>query len=163
MSALLSIRSILFHTYKTDLAVAGAGKSSLWMPLHKPYNYKMLELKAKKKQAAHNLLEGSHVDSEASLQLAIYLIEMENEFFTTILPYASMKKKQFKELLVGGGIGQNQFKKCAASSKLLSTNENDPSFFMDDENGVQQAADSTSKPARCIYAYESEQNLNIDD
>ncbi len=56
-------------------------KKGLWRPLHKPYSYKMLELQRKKRSNVHDMLLDNN--DPQSIQLAIYLIEMESEFFTT--------------------------------------------------------------------------------
>ena len=136
------------------------------MPLHKPYIFKMQELSRKKRQNVYSLLMDN--TEPQNLQLACYLIEMQDEFFTSILPYASMKKnRQFKELAGEGRLGQGQFKQGPARS-MIAANENDPSFFMDDcdQNtaAASYARSATNKPSsNSLYKYEDMEDLNICD
>lgn len=134
----------------------------LWRPLHKPYSYKMLELQRKKRSNVHDMLLDNN--DPQNIQLATYLIEMESEFFTTILPYATMKKnRKFKELAsVTNGLGSCGFKQNQTS--LLLSNENDPSFFMDEESsGDYQRMKRDVGKSTNAYDYEDTDSLDICD
>lgn len=133
------------------------------MPLHKPYIYKMQELSRKKKQTVNNMLL-DNTDPQ-NLQLACYLIEMQDEFFTSILPYASMKKnRQFKELAGESRLGQAQFKQGAGVRSMLAANENDPSFFMEDcENQSGAVRNKVATASNNLYQYEDIEDLDICD
>lgn len=135
------------------------------MPLHKPYIYKMQELSRKKKQTVNNMLLDN--TEPQNLQLACYLIEMQDEFFTSILPYASMKKnRQFKELAGETRLGQAQFKQDAGVRSMLAANENDPSFFMEDcenQSGAVKNRTAAATTSHNLYKYEEMDDLDICD
>ncbi len=139
MPVLLSVRSVLFYTYlkEEDKSTASTNNSnkSLWMPLHKPYTYKCNELKKQRFQAAQRCLF-----RDGNTQLASYLIEMQSEFFTTILPYANLKN-MYRELAAKYTKGK-MFRLTKAA--ISSASENDPGFFMDDEE-EQKENDLNSK------------------
>ena len=121
----------------------------------------MRDLQRKKKQGVHNLLLDN--TEPQNIQLAIYLIEMESEFFTTIMPYASMKKSRaFKELAsVNEVLGRGNFKR--GQNSLLASNENDPSFFMDDteqSNGSKKIS-NLNHGDKNIHEYEDDNDLDI--
>ncbi len=160
-TGLLSIRSILFHTYIPDESKQSAKSTTgkgLWMPLHKPYTFKMLELRKKKKDTAYEMLLDNN-DAQ-NVQLACYLIEMQSEFFTTILPYAAMKKRSRGQLQQLAAFSRGQFR---GGQAVTLSNENDPSFFVDEqENGEQLGrAKSGGKCSKNLYKYESDDELNI--
>ncbi len=160
-TGLLSIRSLLFHTYIPDESKQSTKTNNgkgLWMPLHKPYVFRMLELRKKKKETAYDMLLDNN-DAQ-NVQLACYLIEMQNEFFTTILPYAAMKKRSRGQLQQLGAFNRGQFRTGQA---VTLSNENDPSFFMDDQDGGEQVdvIKTAGKCSKNLYKYESDDGLNI--
>jgi DNA polymerase III delta prime subunit len=139
MPALLSIRSILFYSYfEKEDEKQKLNSKSLWMPLHKPYNYKCNELKASRKNLTRKCLF-----RENNTQLASYLIEMQSEFFTTILPFANLKN-MYRELASKYTNSKQLFKQ--PKSILNSNNENDPDYFLEDENSDLYYNNNNNKP-----------------
>ena len=168
MPVLLSVRSVLFYTYlkeedKSTHSANSSNNKSLWMPLHKPYTYKCNELKKQRHQAAQRCLF-----RDGNTQLASYLIEMQSEFFTTILPYANLKG-MYRELASKYTKGK-MFK--LNKTAISSASENDPGFFMDEEEEENKGNDlnsgsrlplnsnSTNKE-NSSKLYEYDENANI--
>lgn len=162
-TALLSIRSVLFHTYIPDEEKAVKKPTStgrgMWMPLHKPYSYKVKELSGKKKANVYDMLLDNN--DPLSIQLATYLVEMQSEFFTTILPFAAKKKSRTcRELAtVDSALGRGQFK---FTQGVTMSNENDPSFFMDDQEQLHGTRKQAKTGSKNFYDYEDDENLNIE-
>lgn len=156
LPALISIRSVLFYSYFTSEEKSSS--KSLWMPLNKPYNYKCNELKRQRKQLAQRILF-----KDNNTQLASYLIEMQSEFFTTILPFANLKK-MYRELNAKyTNVKQFKYRQVISGT----TDENDPSLFMDDvvaeEDVRPQQVLASVDTNRKIYDYDDNVNIQILD
>lgn len=163
LPALISIRSVLFNFYLANEEKSNSSNNkSLWMPLHKPYNYKCNQLKRQRKQLAQRLLF-----KDGNAHQASYLIEMQNEFFTTILPFANVRNL-YKEL---SSKYNSQVKQFKFRSAINNANENDPSNFMDDDlndNDTLQQQQQLQKPLYSIdqnrfYEYDDNANIQIID
>ena len=97
ISTLVAIRSILFNfnfdsgdcdgDEKTKKTSRSSSSRNVWMPLYKPFIYKMIEMKNKRKKIAKQIL------IEESNQNLISNIDLNKEFFTTRLPFMINKAK----------------------------------------------------------------------
>jgi hypothetical protein len=95
LSSLISIRSVLFHFNFEDTSTSSSrggkgGNGGVWMPLYKPFNSKMNELKQKRKRLAKELILSNEYDDPYLIQ---YLTDTHKEFFINYLPYFVMKSQ----------------------------------------------------------------------
>jgi hypothetical protein len=97
ISTLVAIRSILFNfnfdsdgfdgDEETKKTKRTSTNKNIWMPLYKPFIYKLIEMKNKRKKIA------KHILIEESNQNTISNIDLNKEFFTTRLPFMINKAK----------------------------------------------------------------------
>ncbi|CAF0863650.1 unnamed protein product [Brachionus calyciflorus] len=175
ISASISIRSVLFNFY---FSTENESKS-LWMPLFKPFNSKLIEAKLKRKKMARDFL---NLAIENNSNMIKYLIEMNKEFFIELIPFVQLRSTmrrppgQQRDNLV-----QMMFKpeftqlfsKCTKTrSNQQQTTENDYENQQDEqdenvllnENKPYKKESNVSNSAnKGNYEYEDASGLKIED
>ena len=88
LCALVAMRSVLFNFYldESNKPPSTTATKNVWMPLHKPFVYKMNETRQKRSRVARDIVLSSS-DAQFSSSCGGYSLGMDKEFFTTILPY----------------------------------------------------------------------------
>ena len=158
ISSLISIRSILFNmSFDEDQK----SSKSQWMPLHKPFYFKMLELRRLKRANIQKMSE--KMDNET---WSGYSIGTPNEFVTNVLPFLSMRKeyKEFAMKTSGFNSTMRQFK--IENSKSITSNDNDPNFFIEQniENIEPKAKtdNSSQRSGNTKKNYDYEDDFSVD-
>ena len=165
ISASLSIRSILFNFY---FNLENESKS-MWMPLFKPFNSKLMEAKLKKKKMARDLV---NLATEKSYLMSRYLIEMNKEIFTEFIPFMQLRclfrrpgmprdtltmmfyKPEFSQL----------FAKCAkAKTSSQQATENDCENEDLKEDVLDVKDENKKLVVKGTYEYEDSNGLKIED
>jgi hypothetical protein len=176
LSSLISIRSVLFHFNFEEASSSssgrggksGGGGGGVWMPLYKPFNAKMNELKQKRKKLAKELILSNEYNDP---YLINYLTDTHKEFFINYLPYFLMKAQLTRQCLYDSqSLLFAKYK--SANSKFSAGQSNENDFAEDDETetvGVNQRVDEKKGPvgegpASCKgnYAYESNDTCIFD-
>lgn len=123
ISSLVSIRSVLFNFYFDEApSTSKSGTGGVWMPLFKPFHYKVNDSKLERKKAAKSLILSN---SSQDLTLQRYLTHMNQDFFTNYMPFMSIKS-QLSNKRSNQSDHQILFNKCKpANSKLGLLKEND--------------------------------------
>lgn len=90
ISAEISIRSILFNFYfaSSETKIEKSSNKSLWMPLYKPFNSKLMEAKQKRKKIAQDFIN-SLVQSDS--KMIHYLNEMNKGIFIEFIPFIQLR------------------------------------------------------------------------
>jgi hypothetical protein len=91
MSAIISMRSILFNFYlpSSDKENKNGDKRiSSWMPLRKPFNHNMLEIIKKNKDFVKNTILDETIDNDDGInQLKKCIVENKRDIYSLYLPY----------------------------------------------------------------------------
>lgn len=165
ISASLTIRSILFNFYFNS----ENDSKSMWMPLFKPFNSKLMEAKLKKKKMARDFV---NLATEKSYLMSRYLIEMNKEIFTEFIPFmqlrclfrrSGMPKDALTMMLYKPEFTQ-LFSKCTkVKTNTQQTTEND--YENEDlKEDVLDANDTNKKLiVKSTYEYEDTSGLKIED
>lgn len=168
ISAVIAIRSVLFNFYFDSNAekVDRSSSKSLWMPLYKPFNGKLIEAKLKRKKMARDFVLASQTDAS----MIKYLIEINKEFFTEFVPFVQLKS-QFKRTSHSSLMLRPEFcqlfmnyKAVSTRSSQQQTNENDFETLNEDQSEVvEENKQDNSCLMKGSYSYEDPSCLNIVD
>ena len=181
ISSLISMRSVLFNFNfvvesvsssshkgkgRGGCASAGGGGGGFWMPLYKPFNSKMNELRLKRKKLAKELILNNQYDDPCLIN---YLTDTHKEFFINYLPYFLLKC-QFtnRRLYDSQSLLFAKYKQTNLKYTVGETKEND---FCDENelNGEEMVLVDRYLPRvpeatiKGNYAYESADTFKVDE
>ncbi|RMZ94310.1 cell cycle checkpoint RAD17-like, partial [Brachionus plicatilis] len=165
ISASLSIRSVLFNFYFNS----ENDSKSMWMPLFKPFNSKLMEAKLKKKKMARDFV---NLAADKISLMNKYLIEMNKELFTEFIPFMQLRILSRRPSLPRDSLTMMLFKpefnqlfsKCAkAKTNSQQTTENDYENEDLKDDIVEEKKGCSGDTSKGNYEYEDASGLKIED
>ena len=144
ISTLITMRSVLFNFNfdgGNNSEKSSENKSkSVWMPLYKPFTYKVREIQGKRAKQAEDIFGKNEAANP------YYFTEINREFYTTFLPYITLisakRRNYFKNLAVNEST--LLFSKYKAVNSKTSV-ESDQALFKESNNDFIDTFDNNNE------------------